>query len=104
MNALTIDLVPKGKIRFEQSETGIEMLFLEEQKGKKVKSLGSIKGESLLFLNTFFSSCITIAMEKSRPPEPNYQEIFSQLLKMMEVMKKGEDKDLPPPPPTQEVD
>ena len=90
MNALTIDLVPKGKIRFEQSETGIETLFLEEQKGKKVKSLGSIKGESLLFLNNFFSSCITIAVEKSRPPEPNWQQFLPIFEKMVDAMGKME--------------
>ena len=97
MNALTIDLVPKGKIRFEQSETGIEILFADEQKGKrtKVKSLGSIKGDSLLFLNNFFSSCITIAIEKSKPPELNWQQflpIFEKMVDAMGKMEKDEDE------------
>lgn len=98
MNALTIDLVPKGKISFEQSETGIEILFGEEEKegAIRMKTLGSIKGDSLLFLNTFFSSCITIAVEKSRPPEPNWLEflpIFEKLVNAMGKMEKDEDQE-----------
>lgn len=88
MNALAIDLVPKGKIRFEQSETGIEVLFLEEQRGKKVKSLGSIKTDSLIFLYGFFSNCLTTAIEKSKPPEPNWMEFLPMLRDMFESIAK----------------
>ena len=89
MNALTIDLVPGGKISFELSETGIEILYKETER-HKVKCLGAIKTDSLLFLNGFFSSCITVAIEKSKPPEPNWQQFLPIFEKMVDAMGKME--------------
>ena len=95
MNALTIDLVPGGQIRFESSETGIEILYKETER-HKVKCLGAIKTDSFLFLNGFFGNCITTAIEKSRPPEPNWLEflpIFEKLVNAMGKMEKDEGQE-----------
>ncbi len=89
MNALTIDLVPGGQIRFESSETGIEILYKETER-HKVKSLGAIKTDSFLFLNGFFGNCLTTAIEKSRPPEPNWLEFMPMLEKLINAMGKME--------------
>jgi len=87
MNALTIDLVPGGEIRFESSETGIEILYKETER-HKVKSLGAIKTDSFLYLNGFFGNCLAIAIEKSKPPEPNWMEFLPMLRDMFESIGK----------------
>ena len=90
MNSLTIDLVPKGEFTIKQEETGIELIF-SCGKGKS-KVLGSMKTDSLLFLNDFLSACMTTAVEKSKPPEPNYQEWLEKMMKMFKMMNPPDEE------------
>lgn len=86
-NSLSIDLIPEGKLTFEQSETGIQVTYTR----KTTKILGSLQTASLLFLNSFLSSCITIGVETSKPQELNWMEFTEKLFKMMKELPRGEE-------------
>jgi len=95
MVSLNIDLVPKGKFIIEQTETGIELAYKNAQ-GKK-KLLGSLPSVSLLFLNSFISSCITRGEQLSDPEkrymEMMYSEFFPMLMKGLKDIDSGKKND-----------